>query len=158
METAAGWASCHAPSDQGGVALSGEVASKSPFGDIYSKSISSDATHGIGGGSKQAFLGLDDRHAFAGASGFDRRPAPPLTLERLKAAGFEAFDTTPRFGRKRERLQPDHGPGHDRSHNEFEPPQRGRSQSDLRLPDGARPRDGGRKRCAAMKAFPMSSG
>lgn len=89
---------------------------------------------------RTALLGLDDTRAFTGPSGFDGLVAPAWTPEQLKAAASEAFDTTPRFGRKRERLRLDHGPDHDRSRDEFEPPQRGRSQGDLPLPYGARPR------------------
>ncbi len=43
-------------------------------------------------------LGLNRAHAFEGAAGFDGTVAPPLTPEKLKAAGFDAFDQTLRFG------------------------------------------------------------
>lgn len=43
-------------------------------------------------------LGLDRRRAFAGAAGFDGTIAPPLTPQRLRKVGPEAFDQTLRFG------------------------------------------------------------
>lgn len=42
-------------------------------------------------------LGLNGAHAFEGAAGFDGAVAPPLTPQKLRDAGFEAFDQTMRF-------------------------------------------------------------